>query len=45
MSALDPGYSEWKGSLIKNLAKAQLELLKIDLQVKQKQSLNRENVT
>jgi hypothetical protein len=34
MSLLDPGYSAWKGSLIKNLAKAQLELLKIDLQVK-----------
>ena len=34
MSLLDPGYSEWKGSLVKNLAKAQFELLKIDLQVR-----------
>jgi len=34
MSRLDPGYSEWKGSILKKLAKAQLELLKIDLQEK-----------
>lgn len=34
LSRLDPGYSEWKGSIIKKSAKAQLELLKIDLQEK-----------
>jgi len=34
MSRLDPGYSDWKGSLGKKLAKTQLELLKIDLQEK-----------
>lgn len=35
MSRLDPGYSEWKGSVLKKLNKAQLELLKIDLQENQ----------
>eukprot|EP00092_Neocalanus_flemingeri_P012330 GFUD01013291.1.p1 GENE.GFUD01013291.1~~GFUD01013291.1.p1 ORF type:complete len:467 (+),score=105.34 GFUD01013291.1:105-1505(+) len=31
MSRLDPGYSQWMGSVLKKLNKAQLELLKSDL--------------
>ena len=34
MSRLDPGYSQWMGSVLKKMKKAQLEMLKIDLQVK-----------
>ena len=33
MSRLDPGYSQWMGSVLKKMKKAQLEMLKIDLQV------------
>ena len=34
MLRLDPGYSQWMGSVLKKMKKAQLEMLKIDLQVK-----------
>jgi len=32
MSRLDPGYSQWMGSILKKMKKSQLELLKLDLQ-------------
>ena len=33
MSRLDPGYSSWKGSILKHHNYAQLQLLKLQLEV------------